>query len=106
MIPAGVKGKGFLERTSTPLRERYIGNAHVFVGSQVDLVARGAGSPAASAYAVTTVVNSFMFTNVVPDGGAATPEHVPSGARSPTAVLSAGLLLGSCGLPPDAYRYA
>src|SRR5450755_2985594 len=32
MIPAGVKGKGFLERTSTPLRERYIGNAHVFVG--------------------------------------------------------------------------
>jgi asparagine synthase (glutamine-hydrolysing) len=56
MIPAGVKGKGFLERTSTPLRERYIGNAHVFVGSQVDLVARGPGSPAASAYAVTAPV--------------------------------------------------
>jgi asparagine synthase (glutamine-hydrolysing) len=56
MIPAGVKGKGFLERTSTPLRERYIGNAHVFMGSQVDLVARGAGSPAASAYAVTAPV--------------------------------------------------
>ena len=32
MIPAGVKGKGFLERTSTPLRQRYIGNAHVFAG--------------------------------------------------------------------------
>jgi asparagine synthase (glutamine-hydrolysing) len=56
MLPAGVKGKGFLERTSTPLRERYIGNAHVFVGSQVDLVARGPGSPAASAYAVTAPV--------------------------------------------------
>ena len=56
MIPAGVKGKGFLERTSTPLRERYIGNAHVFVGGQVDLVARGPGSPAASAYAVTAPV--------------------------------------------------
>lgn len=56
MIPAGVKGKGFLERTSTPLRERYIGNAHVFVGDQVDLVARGPGSPAASAYAVTAPI--------------------------------------------------
>jgi asparagine synthase (glutamine-hydrolysing) len=30
LIPPGVKGKGLLERTSTPLRHRYIGNAHVF----------------------------------------------------------------------------
>jgi len=30
MIPSGVKGRGFLERTSTPLRQRYIGNARVF----------------------------------------------------------------------------
>src|SRR5947207_12510010 len=30
MIPSGVKGRGFLERTSTPLRHRYIGNARVF----------------------------------------------------------------------------
>jgi asparagine synthase (glutamine-hydrolysing) len=30
MIPAGVRGRGFLERTSTPLRHRYIGNARVF----------------------------------------------------------------------------
>jgi asparagine synthase (glutamine-hydrolysing) len=30
MIPEGVKGRGFLERTSTPLRDRYIGNARVF----------------------------------------------------------------------------
>ena len=56
MIPAGVKGKGFLERTSTPLRERYIGNAHVFMGPQVDLVARPPATPASSAYAVTAPV--------------------------------------------------
>jgi asparagine synthase (glutamine-hydrolysing) len=46
LIPAGVKGKGLLERTSTPLRRRYIGNAHVFSGEQVDLIARpGPASP-------------------------------------------------------------
>jgi asparagine synthase (glutamine-hydrolysing) len=56
MIPAGVRGKGLLERTSTPLRERYIGNAHVFVDGQVDLIARGPGSRAASAHAVTAPV--------------------------------------------------
>ena len=56
MIPAGVKGKGFLERTSTPLRERYIGNAHVFVDGQVDLITRGAGTQASSAYAITDPV--------------------------------------------------
>jgi asparagine synthase (glutamine-hydrolysing) len=56
LIPAGVKGKGFLERTSTPLRQRYIGNAHVFMDGQVDLVARGAGSAAGSAYTVTDPV--------------------------------------------------
>ena len=56
MIPAGVKGKGFLERTSTPLRERYIGNAHVFAGPQMDLVARPPATAASSAYAVTAPV--------------------------------------------------
>ncbi len=58
LIPAGVKGKGFLERTSTPLRRRYIGNAHVFIDGQVDVIA-GPGvpqGPAASAYAVTDPV--------------------------------------------------
>jgi asparagine synthase (glutamine-hydrolysing) len=35
LIPAGVKGKGFLERTATPLRQRYIGNAHVFTGGEI-----------------------------------------------------------------------
>jgi asparagine synthase (glutamine-hydrolysing) len=46
LIPTGVRGKGLLERTSTPLRRRYIGNAHVFVGDQVDQVGpRGTGGP-------------------------------------------------------------
>jgi asparagine synthase (glutamine-hydrolysing) len=40
LLPAGVKGKGLLERTSTPLRRRYIGNAHVFTDSQVGRIAR------------------------------------------------------------------
>jgi asparagine synthase (glutamine-hydrolysing) len=41
LLPAGVKGKGLLERTSTPLRRRYIGNAHVFTDDQVSQIARG-----------------------------------------------------------------
>ncbi|HEY7431859.1 MAG TPA: asparagine synthase (glutamine-hydrolyzing) [Streptosporangiaceae bacterium] len=46
LIPSGVKGKGLLERTSTPLRDRYIGNAHVFTGEQIEHVARpGPGTP-------------------------------------------------------------
>jgi len=40
LLPAGVKGKGLLERTSTPLRRRYIGNAHVFTDGQVGQIAR------------------------------------------------------------------
>jgi asparagine synthase (glutamine-hydrolysing) len=39
MIPSGVKGRGFLERTSTPLRERYIGNARVFSEGEVARIA-------------------------------------------------------------------
>ena len=46
LIPAGVKGRGFLERTSTPLRHRYIGNAHVFTSAQIrQLTGVGAGGP-------------------------------------------------------------
>jgi asparagine synthase (glutamine-hydrolysing) len=46
LLPAGVKGRGLLERTSTPLRRRYIGNAHVFTDSQVGQVVRaGTGRP-------------------------------------------------------------
>jgi len=35
-----VKGKAFLERLSTPLRRRYIGNAHVYANGQADAIAR------------------------------------------------------------------
>ncbi|HKB29247.1 MAG TPA: asparagine synthase (glutamine-hydrolyzing) [Streptosporangiaceae bacterium] len=53
LIPAGVKGKGLLERTSTPLRRRFIGNAHVFTDDQLDLVAGNGAQGAASPYDVT-----------------------------------------------------
>jgi asparagine synthase (glutamine-hydrolysing) len=46
LIPAGVRGKGLLERTSTPLRHRYIGNAHVFGGDLIDRITQpGTASP-------------------------------------------------------------
>jgi asparagine synthase (glutamine-hydrolysing) len=46
MIPAGVKGRGFLERTSTPLRRRYIGNARVFTDDEISRITRpGAATP-------------------------------------------------------------
>jgi asparagine synthase (glutamine-hydrolysing) len=53
MLPTGVKGKGLLERAATPLRYRYIGNAHVFVDDQADLVTRPGQ---ATAYDVTDPV--------------------------------------------------
>ena len=53
MLPAGVRGKGLLERSATPLQRRYIGNAHVFVDSQADLVLR---MGEATAYDVTDPV--------------------------------------------------
>jgi asparagine synthase (glutamine-hydrolysing) len=40
-LPAGKKGKGFLNRASTPLRRRYIGNAHVFASDQAGMLVRG-----------------------------------------------------------------
>ncbi len=44
-MPAGAKGKGLLNRTSTPLRRRYIGNAYVYPHDQARLlVRRGNGS--------------------------------------------------------------
>lgn len=44
-MPAGAKGKGLLNRTSTPLRRRYIGNAYVYQTDQARLlVRRGNGS--------------------------------------------------------------
>jgi asparagine synthase (glutamine-hydrolysing) len=49
LIPPGVKGRGLLERASTPLRRQYIGNAHVYVDGQADAIAgpglAGPGAP-------------------------------------------------------------
>ena len=41
-LPAGARGKGFLNRTSTPLRRRYIGNAYVYRGDEASLLVRQA----------------------------------------------------------------
>jgi asparagine synthase (glutamine-hydrolysing) len=54
MIPAGVRGRGFLERTSTPLRRRYIGNARVFTDDEVARIAARPGT--ASPWDVTNPV--------------------------------------------------
>jgi asparagine synthase (glutamine-hydrolysing) len=48
LVPDGVRGRGLLERTGTPLARRYVGNAHVFAGAHLDRVAgAGAGRPSA-----------------------------------------------------------
>src|SRR6516225_5034486 len=54
MLPPGVKGRGFLERTSTPLRHRYIGNARVFTDGEVARIAARPGT--ASPWDVTNPV--------------------------------------------------
>ena len=41
-LPAGARGKGFLNRTSTPLRRRYIGNAYVYHGDEASQLVRKA----------------------------------------------------------------
>ena len=44
-LPAGRRGKGLLNRTSTPLPRRYIGNAYVFSSDEARMLVRGgAGS--------------------------------------------------------------
>jgi asparagine synthase (glutamine-hydrolysing) len=84
LIPAGVKGKGFLARASTPLRRRYIGNAHVFVDGQVDAItgpatatgragaATGrAGAPTGRAGAVTSrAAAAYAITDPIYDQAA------------------------------------
>ena len=42
-ISPGQRGKGLLQRISVPLRDRYIGNAHVFSGAEVNLLTRYGG---------------------------------------------------------------
>ena len=42
-IPPGQRGRGLLQRISVPLRDRYIGNAHVFSGAEATLLTRYGG---------------------------------------------------------------
>ena len=42
-ISPGQRGRGLLQRISLPLRDRYIGNAHVFSGAEVNLLTRYGG---------------------------------------------------------------
>jgi asparagine synthase (glutamine-hydrolysing) len=58
LIPAGVKGKSLLERMSTRLRHRYIGNAYVYAEQEADAITRpgdaqAPGEGAATARSVT-----------------------------------------------------
>jgi asparagine synthase (glutamine-hydrolysing) len=39
-MPPGQRGRGLLQRIATPLRDRYIGNAHIFYGGDVNLLTR------------------------------------------------------------------
>ena len=41
-LPVGARGKGFLNRTSTPLPRRYIGNAYVYHGDEAGQLVRKA----------------------------------------------------------------
>jgi asparagine synthase (glutamine-hydrolysing) len=46
LLPPGVKGKALLERMSTRLRCRYIGNAHVYADGEADAITRVGDVPA------------------------------------------------------------
>jgi asparagine synthase (glutamine-hydrolysing) len=52
-LPVGARGKGLLNRTSTPLRRRYIGNAYVFRPDDADMLVR---QPGGSEFDVTDPV--------------------------------------------------
>lgn len=41
LLPEGVKGKSFIERGTTPLRDRYIGNAKMFEEKEKALILKG-----------------------------------------------------------------
>jgi asparagine synthase (glutamine-hydrolysing) len=68
LLPRGVKGKAFLERMSTRLRQRYIGNAHVYEAEEIDAIVQHGQAPAwpqgfASTYSVTDPI--FMEADEV-----------------------------------------
>jgi asparagine synthase (glutamine-hydrolysing) len=61
LLPSGVKGKSLLQRMSTRLRSRYIGNAHVYADEEADAITRpgdsqASGEVAGTPYSVTDPV--------------------------------------------------
>src|SRR5215475_7290426 len=63
LIPPGVRGKTFLERMSTRLRHRYIGNAHVYVGGAADaIICPGDGPPRGDGAPATRLITDPIFT--------------------------------------------
>jgi asparagine synthase (glutamine-hydrolysing) len=63
LMPPGVKGKSFLERMSTPLRRRYIGNAHVYADGEADAIIRpGDGPPRDEGASATGLITDPIFT--------------------------------------------
>jgi asparagine synthase (glutamine-hydrolysing) len=63
LIPQGVKGKAFLERMSTQLRHRYIGNAHVYADGEADAIIRpGDGTPRGEGAPATRLITDPIFT--------------------------------------------
>jgi len=63
LIPRGVKGKAFLERMSTRLRHRYIGNAHVYADGEADAIARrGDTPPRGAGPTATCLITDPIFT--------------------------------------------
>jgi asparagine synthase (glutamine-hydrolysing) len=61
LIPQGAKGKGLLERMSTPLRHRYIGNAHVYTDWESDAIVRPGNAAPHSAGSPTLRITEPIF---------------------------------------------
>ena len=68
LIPPGVRGKTLLERMATRLRDRYIGNAHVYADQEVDAITRHDGPLAPGEYATAASVTEPIFAQAAQAG--------------------------------------
>jgi asparagine synthase (glutamine-hydrolysing) len=63
LMPPGAKGKSVVERMSTRLRHRYIGNAHVYTDGEADAIIRpGDGPQRGGDVTATGMVTDPIFT--------------------------------------------